>query len=81
MIRGSFATVKKGIPKDGGKPVAIKIVDKKVSENTAIGPSVESEKYGQDKEYDANALQQEIAIMKKVNHPNCIKLIEVLHGW
>eukprot|EP00960_Hanusia_phi_P066106 766311-Hanusia_phi.AAC.1 len=59
VLRGSFATVKKGIPKDGGKAVAIKIVDKK------------------DKEYDANALQQEIAIMKKVNHPNCIKLIEV----
>jgi len=57
--KGSFATVKVGIPKDGGPRVAIKILDKK------------------DAQFDADSLQQEIAIMKKVNHPNCIKLHEV----
>jgi serine/threonine protein kinase len=30
-----------------------------------------------DAEFDADSLEQEIAIMKKVDHPNCIKLHEV----
>ncbi len=30
-----------------------------------------------DQQYDKESLEQEIAIMKKVNHPNCIKLHEV----
>mmetsp|Transcript_65940 Transcript_65940/g.162287 ORF Transcript_65940/g.162287 Transcript_65940/m.162287 type:complete len:475 (+) Transcript_65940:104-1528(+) len=57
--KGSFATVKVGVPKDGGPHVAIKIIDKK------------------DAQFDKESLEQEIAIMKKVNHPNCIKLHEV----
>jgi hypothetical protein len=31
----------------------------------------------QDVEFDAKAMEQEVAIMKKVDHPNCIKLHEV----
>ena len=30
----------------------------------------------QDAQFEAESLEQEIAIMKKVNHPNCIKLHE-----
>ena len=57
--KGSFAVVKKGAPKEGGPPVAVKIVDKK------------------DAQFDEASLQQEIAIMRKVVHPNCIRLVEV----
>jgi calcium/calmodulin-dependent protein kinase I len=57
--KGSFAVVKKGMPKEGGPPVAVKIVDKK------------------DAQFDEASLQQEIAIMRKVVHPNCIRLVEV----
>jgi hypothetical protein len=32
----------------------------------------------QDVEFDAKAMEQEVAIMKKVDHPNCIKLHEVI---
>jgi calcium/calmodulin-dependent protein kinase I len=31
----------------------------------------------QDAQFDAASMEQEVAIMKKVNHPNCIKLHEV----
>ena len=31
----------------------------------------------QDAQFEAESLEQEIAIMKKVKHPNCIKLHEV----
>merc|ERR1719183_955723 len=57
--KGSFAVVKKGVPKEGGPNVAVKIVDKK------------------DAQFDENSMQQEIQIMKKVSHPNCIRLYEV----
>jgi len=57
--KGSFAVVKKGTSKEGGPPVAIKIVDKK------------------DAQFDEASLEQEIMIMKKVSHPNCIKMYEV----
>ncbi len=30
-----------------------------------------------DAQFDKDSLEQEIAIMKRVNHPNCIKLHEV----
>ncbi len=79
--------MKVGIPKDAGLDhVAIKIIDKKVCclkfrfnlhhlsdyNNFEVLRSYTL----QDAQFDAESLEQEIAVMKKVNHPNCIKLHE-----
>eukprot|EP00286_Rhodomonas_abbreviata_P015258 CAMPEP_0181322842 /NCGR_PEP_ID=MMETSP1101-20121128/19450_1 /TAXON_ID=46948 /ORGANISM="Rhodomonas abbreviata, Strain Caron Lab Isolate" /LENGTH=508 /DNA_ID=CAMNT_0023430795 /DNA_START=99 /DNA_END=1623 /DNA_ORIENTATION=- len=59
--RGKFATVKQATHKSSGKQVAIKIINK---ENCK-------------REDQMAKLESEIAIMKKVHHPNCIEFYEM----
>jgi len=59
--QGQFATVFKGKHKKTGRVVAIKMIDRKDT-----GADVTQ-----------SATDKEIQIMKAVNHPNCVQLIEI----
>jgi tRNA A-37 threonylcarbamoyl transferase component Bud32 len=65
---GSFGKVYMCIDKNTGKRRAIKIFDKKIISWKLIGKTQTAEM----------AVRREIAIMKKLRHPNIVKLIEVL---
>eukprot|EP00744_Colponema_vietnamica_P001930 GILI01003122.1.p1 GENE.GILI01003122.1~~GILI01003122.1.p1 ORF type:complete len:325 (+),score=117.91 GILI01003122.1:112-1086(+) len=58
--QGTFAVVKRGIRKDTGEQVAVKIIDR-----TQLDPE------------DEAALQTEVEILHKVEHPNVVKLKEI----
>ena len=68
LFRGSYAEVKLCINADNKKMFAMKILSKSKLKRIFISKT-------------RNALQdieKEIAIMKKLNHPNVVNLIEVL---
>jgi len=56
--KGAFSVVKLAVNKKSGEKVAIKIIDKK----SAATPQ------------DAKRLETEVAILKKINHPNIVSL-------
>lgn len=67
--QGAYGKVKLGEDIDTGKQVAIKIISKKYLKKK-IGSSNAGEA--------SDALNREIAIMKKVRHKNCVSLYEVI---
>jgi serine/threonine protein kinase len=58
---GSYAAVYLGREIEGGRPVAVKVIDKKIFSNA----------------YNVKNIQSEIDIMKKVNHPNIVQLHDI----
>uniref|UniRef100_A0A0A9XNL7 non-specific serine/threonine protein kinase n=1 Tax=Lygus hesperus TaxID=30085 RepID=A0A0A9XNL7_LYGHE len=66
--QGAYGKVKLGQDTDTGKQVAIKIISKKHLKKKVGSTTGEAD----------NALNREIAIMKKVRHKNCVSLYEVI---
>lgn len=61
MGQGSYAAVYLGRAIDGGEPVAVKVIDKKIFSNA----------------YNVKNIQSEIDIMKKVSHENIVRLHDI----
>ena len=59
--KGSYATVYKGRRVPDNLPTAVKVIDKKIFTNA----------------YNIKSMQSEIDIMKRVDHPNLVKLLDV----
>lgn len=59
--QGSYANVYKGRIIETGEHVAVKVIDKRLFANS----------------YNVKNIQSEIEIMKKVDHPNIVKLFDV----
>lgn len=60
---GSFAKVKEGMHVQTGEKVAIKVIDKKKAK---------------DDSYVAKNMRREARLLQQINHPNVIKLLEVI---
>jgi serine/threonine protein kinase len=68
--KGAFGNVYKVINTESGEVFAMKVLDKKRLLRKRIGK-------------DSNALQKvkmEIAVWKRLIHPNCLTLLEVIEG-
>ena len=68
--KGAFGNVYKVINTESGEVLAMKVMDKKRLLRKRIGK-------------DSNALQKvkmEIAVWKRLIHPNCLTLLEVIEG-
>lgn len=66
--KGSFGKVKKVIDKQTNKAFALKILNKARLKKKKIGKSVSA----------FSLIEKEIAVMKKLAHPNICKLFEVI---
>eukprot|EP00162_Nutomonas_longa_P012773 comp21258_c0_seq1/m.45452 comp21258_c0_seq1/g.45452 ORF comp21258_c0_seq1/g.45452 comp21258_c0_seq1/m.45452 type:complete len:454 (-) comp21258_c0_seq1:640-2001(-) len=70
--RGSFGKVKLCIDGQSGRPYAIKIIKRSLLRKKKFGAP------GKKSSENFTKIMREIAIMKKLNHPHTVKLIEVL---
>lgn len=59
--KGSYANVYLGRRADDGTPTAVKVIDKKIFSNN----------------YNVKSIQSQIDIMKKMDHNNIVKLLDV----
>jgi hypothetical protein len=74
--RGSFGEVYRATD-EHGESVAIKRIDRSKSKPKKLGrPPARPVPGGGTG--DVNAVTREIAVMKKIDHPNCVKLFEVI---
>ncbi|KAF0977926.1 hypothetical protein FDP41_003248 [Naegleria fowleri] len=72
--KGSFGSVKLGRSSKTGELVAIKVINKSLINNI-------KRKYkapGQQQNSQINKIKHEIAILKKLDHPNIVRLLEVI---
>ncbi|KAG2388637.1 hypothetical protein C9374_000076 [Naegleria lovaniensis] len=72
--KGSFGSVKLGKSAKNGELVAIKVINKSLINNI-------KRKYkapGQQQNSQINKIKHEIAILKKLDHPNIVRLLEVI---
>lgn len=76
LAQGSFGVVKKVFNEEDGTYYAMKIVSKrKLMKKTGIFGRIPPRRAGAD---PLAKVYREIAILKKLDHPNVVKLVEVL---
>lgn len=76
VFQGSFGVVKKVYNEEDGMHYAMKIVSKrKLMKKTGIFGKIPPRRAGAD---PLAKVYKEIAILKKLDHPNVVKLVEVL---
>lgn len=74
--QGSFGKVKLALNKCDNRRVAIKILSKSMLKSKRyIVCNLKGESNSQNMYHNT---KREIAIMKKIDHPNCIKLLEII---
>lgn len=66
--RGAFGTVFAGSCSDSGRRLAVKVLRRSLLKRHRVGRTRSA----------LDQLMREIAVMKKVHHPNCVELIEIV---